>query len=62
MDQPGLVLTLTQVEDDGKTDVCVMCHHGGKLICCEICPAAFHMRYALNLPPGLSVTQRPCFF
>jgi hypothetical protein len=38
------------VEDDGKTDVCVMCHQGGKMICCEVCPASFHMRYAARPP------------
>ena len=27
---------------DGNADVCGVCDNGGKLICCDDCPAAFH--------------------
>ena len=29
---------------DGNTDLCVLCLAGGSLLCCDACPAAFHMR------------------
>ena len=29
---------------DANADVCVLCGIGGSLICCDACPAAYHMR------------------
>ncbi|KAK3271151.1 hypothetical protein CYMTET_20483 [Cymbomonas tetramitiformis] len=43
-------------EEDENSDVCVMCQIEGSLICCEICPAAFHLRCvgetSKSLPEG----------
>jgi hypothetical protein len=30
--------------EDQNMDVCVMCETGGSLICCDACPAAFHIK------------------
>ena len=29
---------------DANADVCVLCGIGGNLICCDACPAAYHVR------------------
>lgn len=29
---------------DANTDLCLLCAQGGSLICCDNCPAAYHMR------------------
>jgi hypothetical protein len=29
---------------DGNTDGCVLCGAGGSLLCCDGCPAAYHLR------------------
>ncbi len=43
-------------EDDGNTDLCVLCGLGGSLLCCDGCPAAYHMRCigetAKSIPEG----------
>lgn len=42
-------------DGDGNTDICVLCLGGGSLLCCDGCPAAFHMRcigQAGALPEG----------
>ncbi|KAL3131285.1 hypothetical protein ABBQ38_000578 [Trebouxia sp. C0009 RCD-2024] len=45
-----------ELEDDGNTDLCVLCGLGGSLLCCDGCPAAYHMRCigetAKSIPPG----------
>ena len=45
-----------EFEDDGNTDMCVLCGLGGSLLCCDGCPAAYHMRCigetAKSIPPG----------
>ena len=37
-----------QAQKDDKTDAnadaCVLCGIGGSLVCCDACPAAYHMR------------------
>ena len=43
-------------EGDGNTDLCVLCGLGGSLLCCDGCPAAYHMRCigetAKSIPEG----------
>ena len=43
-------------EEDGNTDLCVLCGLGGSLLCCDGCPAAYHMRCigetAKSIPEG----------
>ena len=43
-------------EGDGNTDLCVLCGVGGSLLCCDGCPAAYHMRCigetAKSIPEG----------
>jgi hypothetical protein len=29
---------------DANADVCVLCGIGGNLVCCDACPAAYHVR------------------
>lgn len=45
-----------EFEEDGNTDLCVLCGLGGSLLCCDGCPAAYHMRCigesAKSIPPG----------
>ena len=49
--QPAVVY-----EGDGNTDMCVLCGLGGSLLCCDGCPAAYHMRCigetAKSIPEG----------
>jgi hypothetical protein len=33
-----------QQQSDANTDTCVLCGLGGNLLCCDSCPAAYHMR------------------
>lgn len=33
-----------QDEADGSHDVCVLCGSGGNLLCCDACPATYHVR------------------
>ncbi len=44
------------VERDGNTDMCCLCNQGGSLLCCDRCPASYHMRcigeQAKSLPEG----------
>ena len=39
-----------------NADACMLCNMGGSLLCCDACPAAYHMRCigesAKSLPPG----------
>ncbi|KAK9868990.1 hypothetical protein WJX84_004562 [Apatococcus fuscideae] len=41
---------------DGNSDLCVLCTQGGSLLCCDGCPAAYHVRCigetARSLPEG----------
>lgn len=32
------------LEDDGNMEHCALCTLGGSLLCCDGCPAAYHMR------------------
>ncbi len=45
-----------QDADDGNLDTCVLCGLGGNLLCCDGCPAAYHMRCigegAKSIPDG----------
>ena len=45
-----------QPDMDGNADACMLCNMGGSLLCCDACPAAYHMRCigesAKSLPPG----------
>ena len=45
-----------EYEEDGNTDMCVLCSQGGSLLCCDGCPAAYHMRCigetAKSIPQG----------
>ena len=45
-----------EFEEDGNTDLCVLCGLGGSLLCCDGCPAAYHMRCigetAKSIPQG----------
>lgn len=46
---------------DGNADVCGICFIGGKLICCDDCPAAFHaecLGYERQCPRG----KWKCYF
>ncbi|CAM9747027.1 unnamed protein product [Choristocarpus tenellus] len=48
----GVVLegrALPEPGGDGNLDVCMICKHGGSLICCESCPSSYH---EMCLPPG----------
>lgn len=42
--------------DDGNLDTCMLCGLGGALLCCDGCPAAYHMRCigegAKSIPDG----------
>ncbi len=42
--------------DDGNLDACALCGLGGNLLCCDGCPAAYHMRCigegAKSIPDG----------
>ena len=42
--------------DDGNLDSCMLCGLGGNLLCCDGCPAAYHMRCigegAKSIPDG----------
>lgn len=44
------------VEKDGNADMCCLCGQGGSLLCCDRCPASYHMRcigeHAKSLPQG----------
>ena len=44
------------VEKDGNADTCCLCNQGGSLLCCDLCPASYHMRcigeQAKSLPEG----------
>jgi hypothetical protein len=44
------------VEKDGNADTCCLCNQGGSLLCCDHCPASYHMRcigeQAKSLPEG----------
>ena len=44
------------VEKDGNADMCCLCNQGGSLLCCDKCPATYHMRcigeQAKSLPEG----------
>ncbi len=44
------------VERDGNADMCCLCNQGGSLLCCDRCPASYHMRcigeQAKSLPEG----------
>lgn len=33
-----------QQQSDANTDICVLCGLGGNLLCCDGCPAAYHLR------------------
>lgn len=41
---------------DGNCDLCMLCNQGGSLLCCDCCPAAYHMRCisetSKSLPEG----------
>ena len=45
-----------QNADDGNLDTCCLCGLGGNLLCCDGCPAAYHMRCigegAKSIPDG----------
>lgn len=42
--------------DDGNTELCVLCGVGGSLLCCDSCPAAYHVKCigesARSIPEG----------
>ncbi len=44
------------MEKDGNADTCCLCNQGGSLLCCDHCPASYHMRcigeQAKSLPEG----------
>ncbi|KAK9838020.1 hypothetical protein WJX74_009849 [Apatococcus lobatus] len=44
------------VSGDGNSDLCMLCNQGGSLLCCDGCPAAYHVRCigetARSLPDG----------
>lgn len=44
------------MEEDGNTDSCCLCNQGGSLLCCDGCPASYHLRcigeQAKSLPEG----------
>lgn len=44
------------MEADGNTDNCCLCNQGGSLLCCDGCPASYHLRcigeQAKSLPEG----------
>lgn len=44
------------MERDGNADMCCLCNQGGSLLCCDRCPASYHMRcigeQAKSLPEG----------
>ena len=55
-EEEGPALAAELFEEDGNTDLCVLCGLGGSLLCCDGCPAAYHMRCigetAKSIPEG----------
>ena len=55
---PGYVQVAEQPEEPEveNNDCCMLCETGGNLLCCDACPAAYHMRCigesAKSLPDG----------
>ncbi len=45
---------------DGNTDLCVLCGLGGSLLCCDGCPAAYHMRCIGETPKSIPAGEWLC--
>lgn len=45
---------------DANADVCVLCGHGGNLLCCDACPAAYHVRCVGETSRAMGSTEWLC--
>ena len=49
-DDSGISLPLFLKGEDGFPEECILCNYGGKLVCCDVCPAVYH-RTCLRADP-----------
>jgi DDT domain len=52
----GNTLPLFPKGDDGSPEECILCGHGGDLLCCDVCPAVYHQSCLRTAPADFEDT------